>query len=345
MENDLNDFNNSSQLFNRPEPEQKSSKMKPAIIALGVVAALGLAGATAYVLTNNTNTSNASTETSSSATSTASDTSTTSSTTKKTSDGDQKITAGGSYTFTGNISGRIIVETEDAVTITLKDATLSCSEDKAVIKGQENSKISVILEGTNKITATGDGFNVEGDLEISGSGSITIESGDDAIHADRKLMINGGTYNLTAHEGLEATYIIINDGNIIINASDDGINAAQKVDGLTPTVEINGGYVKITMGAGDTDGIDSNGNIIINGGTVDITGQSTIDYDGKAELNGGKLIINGTETTTIPNQMMGGGQGGMAPGEAQNGGGMQNGGQMQNGGGAQNNMRNNRGQM
>ena len=32
---------------------------------------------------------------------------------------------------------------------------------------------------------------------------------------------------------------------------------------------------------GDTDGVDSNGNIIIIGGTVNVTGQSSFDYDGK----------------------------------------------------------------
>ena len=65
------------------------------------------------------------------------------------------------------------------------------------------------------------------------------------------------------------------------------------------------------MGQGDTDGIDSNGDIYINGGTIDITGQSTIDYDGTAVKNGGTLIINGVTTDTIPNQIMGGRGGGM----------------------------------
>ena len=59
---------------------------------------------------------------------------------------------------------------------------------------------------------------------------------------------------------------------------------------------------------------------IINGGTVNITGQSAFDYDGTATLNGGKLIVNGQETTTITNQFMGGGM---------MGGGMMNGAQGQ----------------
>ena len=60
------------------------------------------------------------------------------------------------------------------------------------------------------------------------------------------------------------------------------------------------------MGSGDTDGIDSNGNLYINGGTVDVTGNSTFDYDGTAEYNGGTIIVNGTQVNEIPNQMMGG---------------------------------------
>ena len=72
------------------------------------------------------------------------------------------------------------------------------------------------------------------------------------------------------------------------------------------------------MGQGDTDAIDSNGNIYINGGTITITAQSPFDYDNEAKYTGGKMIINGTETTTITNQMMGGGQGG--PGGNQRGG-------------------------
>ena len=74
---------------------------------------------------------------------------------------------------------------------------------------------------------------------------------------------------------------------------------------------MNGGEVTITMGAGDTDGVDSNGNIVINGGTISVSGQSTFDYDGTAEYNGGTIIENGVETNTMTNQTFGpGGMGG-----------------------------------
>ena len=59
------------------------------------------------------------------------------------------------------------------------------------------------------------------------------------------------------------------------------------------------------MGQGDTDAVDSNGDIIINGGTINVTGQSTFDYDGTGTINGGTVICNGEKVTTLPNQMMG----------------------------------------
>ena len=175
----------------------------------------------------------------------------------------------------------------------------------------------VITGGTYNLTAEADGINTNNSLAVT-DGSFTITVNDDAIHTDGLLQIDGGTFNITGAEGLEGTYVLINDGDIMISASDDGINAGQKSDAYTPTIEINGGNIKISMGQGDTDGIDSNGNIVINGGTVDITGMSAFDYDGTAQFGGGKLIINGVETDSIPNQMMGGGRGNM-PGNFRNG--------------------------
>lgn len=181
-----------------------------------------------------------------------------------------------------------------------------------------------IKNGTFTLDTYDDGIHSNTNTTID-YGTINIKSGDDAIHSDGLLEINNGTFDITAAEGLEATYVKINDGTINISASDDGINAGNKSKEYETTIEINGGYITIKMGQGDTDGIDSNGNIIINGGTIDVTCNSPFDYDGTAEYNGGKLIVNGEETTTITNQMMGGfggnggPQGGMQRGEMPDG--------------------------
>ena len=191
--------------------------------------------------------------------------------------------------------------------------TLAISSSAKGIVCNDSLEIS---GGTYMITAADDGINTNDMLTVSG-GTFTIEAGDDGLHTDGYMGINGGTIDIIAAEGLEATYIMINNGDINITATDDGINAAAKSDDYTPTVEINGGNITIVMGQGDTDGIDSNGNIIINGGTIDISGQSAYDYDGYAELNGGTLTVNGEEITTIENQFGGqmpGGQMGEFPG-------------------------------
>lgn len=181
------------------------------------------------------------------------------------------------------------------------------NESSESAKALKASNIT-LNSGTFKINSNDDGIHSNGDLTIN-DGKYEIKSSDDALHADKLLEINKGSFNITSAEGLEATYVKINDGNITIEASDDGINAGKKSNEYTPTIEINGGNITIKMGNGDTDAVDSNGNLYINGGTIDITGQSPFDYDGEAKYKGGKIIVNGKETTEITNQFMGGMQG------------------------------------
>lgn len=201
---------------------------------------------------------------------------------------------------------------KDEVTVTAGVYTITAA--KHGIRAKDSLSIA---DGSFTITAGEDGLHAEnndderlGNLYIAG-GSFDLTVGDDAIHANTLLQIDGGSITVTAAEGLEGTYIQINGGSIYVSASDDGVNAAHKSSVYTPTFEMNDGTLTIVMGAGDTDGIDSNGNIIINGGTIDVTAQSSFDYDGTAQYNGGTIIVNGQQVNSIPNQMMGGGMGGM----------------------------------
>lgn len=227
------------------------------------------------------------------------------------------IDAGGAYVITGETDdGQIIIDTEDDVELILSDVTIDNPTSAAILVLTEN-ELTITLEGENTLSNSGE-FTEEndddpdaviyspGDIIINGDGTLNITAAaGKGVRANKTLTIESGVFVINTEEGLEATGLTINGGDITINASDDGINASDKTDEFTPYIIINGGSISITMAEGDTDGIDSNGDITINGGTVSINGQSAIDYDGTAVMNGGTLIINGEETDELTNQFPG----------------------------------------
>ena len=159
-------------------------------------------------------------------------------------------------------------------------------------------------------------------------GTFNITSVSDGIRGTTYIQIDGGTINISSTEGIESTYIQINGGTVNVSAVDDGLNASQKSTAVgTPTVEVTGGELTVTMSGNDVDGIDSNGNIIVSGGTININypaqaPSESFDCDGTATYTGGTIIINGTQVDSIPQSMMGGGRGGrgmMMPGQMPNG--------------------------
>ena len=195
----------------------------------------------------------------------------------------------------------------------------------AKVKAIEANDSIRIADGVFELTAGTDGLHAENDDDDTtgyiylGGGTCTIQAGDDGRHATAVIQVDGGQLTIAAAEGIEATYVQLNGGTIAISSWDDGINAAQKSKAYRATVEINGGDITIAMGAGDTDGVDSNGDILVNGGTVSVTGNSTFDYNGTGTITGGTVIVNGQQVTTLPNQMMGG-RGGFGGGWGGNGG-------------------------
>jgi hypothetical protein len=141
----------------------------------------------------------------------------------------------------------------------------------------------------------------------------TLASGDDGIHSDSTLEINGGDISITkCYEGIESAVITINDGNIHLVASDDGINAVSGNDGApimggrpgqdnfnssgNNNLYINGGYIAIdSLG----DGLDINGSINMTGGAVIISGPTSnangaLDYLGAFKITGGFLVAAGS---------------------------------------------------
>jgi hypothetical protein len=208
------------------------------------------------------------------------------------------------------------ITSKDDLKVTGGTYSIECTKN-----GLEGKDSIAVCGGSFTINSGADGLHSEnsddntlGSIYISG-GTFDITSGDDGIHGTTAIVIDGGEFSIDAVEGIEATYIRINDGTISINASDDGINAAAKSTAYDVVIELNGGTISIVMGSGDTDAVDANGSIYVNGGNITITGNSSFDYDTTGELNGGTVIVNGEQITEMPAQMMGGGMaGGMGKG-------------------------------
>lgn len=253
-----------------------------------------------------------------------------------TTDSENTLTVSGQFTADGENNTDAVIYSKDDIVLngtgTLNVTSnygngITCKDDMKITGGTYNVKSALdafeandtisVYDGTFNITTNKDGFHCEND-EAEGSitisdGTFTINGGSDGIQACAVLQIDGGDFNITAAEGLEATYIVINDGNITIDASDDGINAVTNTNAYETAIVFNGGNINVSVGQGDTDAIDSNGSIYVNGGTINVTAQmSSFDYDKTAEFNGGTIIVNGQEVSEIPQSMMDGGmRGGM----------------------------------
>lgn len=214
-------------------------------------------------------------------------------------------------------------------------STTQTEEDSTSQKGIKGESTYAINGGTFNIDSADDCLHAGGEMVIA-AGRFTLRSGDDAVHCDGALTIRSGTFNIPyCYEGIEGLSITIEDGLFDITSHDDGLNAAGGADssgfggfGNRPQdafsassdsfILINGGSFTIVSGG---DSVDSNGDLTINDGTLDLTcsgaGDTALDCDGTYTNNGGDVTTNdGSEEN--PGQM-GGGMGGRPSQERQTG--------------------------
>lgn len=207
------------------------------------------------------------------------------------------VQADGSLTISG---GTFAVTANGGHTTALIDDSASC-------KGLKAGKTLTVSGGTVNVDSADDALHAN-DVTVSG-GTLTLASGDDAVHADNDLVIgvkgSSSTSNpkidITAsYEGLEGTTVSVYSGDIDVAASDDGVNAANSDLGERSdkyAIHIADGDLYIDAGS---DGLDSNNDISITGGRVEVYGadammDAAIDYDGTFTLSGGTLFGAGME--------------------------------------------------
>lgn len=212
------------------------------------------------------------------------------------------ITGAGSYRISGKAEDtQILVRAgkEDDVRLILDGADITCRTAPAIavetardprVPGEYGVTIELAAGSENLITGShtkaldDDGNALEYDGAIGSQVSLGFEgSGSLTVDAD--------------NEGVEVAFghLTINGGVIHIRACDDPLNVAE--DGVG-TLTINDGYVYSAvkpLEGSEGDGVDSNGYIVFNGGTIinlahPSSGDSGIDSDMGSSINGGLVV-------------------------------------------------------
>jgi len=163
--------------------------------------------------------------------------------------------------------------------------------------------VNIIAEGgTININAADDAVHSEGNIVING-GELSLSTSDDGIHSEGLITINGDEVYITkSYEGIEGPSITVNNGIVSIVSSDDGFNASKGNGGENDDgsyLYLKGGSIFVNTPGND--GLDSNGSIVISGGTVVVHGPQSqpevgMDYNGTCNISGGFLIMSGTNS-------------------------------------------------
>ena len=231
-----------------------------------------------------------------------------------------KITAGGGQTCLGNSTGSQGGRPGGGMGFGMEGN--SCSPDSSM-KGFKADSNIVIEAGKIEINSRDDGIHSDGNLTITG-GFATVKSDDDGIHAEKTLTIKGGTVEVTmAYEGMEAAYMNFEGGVTSVVTTNDawnaaGANASSSTGGNNggrpggggfgfgsdgSKIKVTGGFHYLYVGTGDTDGMDSNGDIDMTGGVVIIECRMNggmggmVDSNGDTQISGGKMLGFGTNNS------------------------------------------------
>ena len=216
---------------------------------------------------------------------------------------DDERTSGTKYAFITSCKGVKVGVVEYEVTTTAADNSEITTEYTV-----DDGDYCLVVDGTElTVDSYDDALHVNNGNAFVLSGKLTLATLNDGLTADGLVRISGGDITVTtSYEGIEGAYVEIVGGNIDVTSSDDGLNAASDDTSIVEHIIISGGTVVVNA---QGDGLDSNGTILIGGGTVSVYGPTNggnggLDADGGILVNGGTLFVvsaNGMVETPASN--------------------------------------------
>lgn len=210
------------------------------------------------------------------------------------------------YAVSGNGTGQLSVYSTYKYQLAFQGLTLHCPDAPAV-NNQCHKTCYAVLNGENSLSdgttyaaSTEDRkatFFSEGQVCFSGAGSLNVTGNcKHAIACDDYVRFCKGTGTVTltanASDGLHTNDgVIINDGNIIIQAAGEGIQCD------TSSVVVTGGTVRVT--SPNDKGILAYGNIDISGGVIEVTSKyKCIKTKSNLTVSGGVITAVATGSSS-----------------------------------------------
>lgn len=232
------------------------------------------------------------------------------------------INAGGTYVLRGTWNGQIAVDAggDASVTFILDGVSVVCTAAPAFIVYSARECCTADVTGSHEPDTSDAGVRIvisDGSVnDFSGSNVFRIlktkykDDGDTqkkshkydgAFYSCVTMEIDGGDGVLnieSSFEGLDSElHLTVNGGRINIRSANDGVNVNE--DGVS-VFTLNGGEMSVLSGLGaEGDGIDSNGYIVINGGTLyaiaNPASDEGLDSENGTFINGGTVVQLGSD--------------------------------------------------
>lgn len=193
----------------------------------------------------------------------------------------------GTYTLSGTLSnGSVVVNAPgEDVTLILNGVNITNQNGPAIVFANTKESFIVLATSSNNLLTDGTAVHSDYDAALYSVASLTLRG-------SGALTINGRSQEGIATEN----HMTFEDGVYDITSVDDGLNANQD---RVSVITINGGYLSIKSGG---DGIDSNGSVVINDGSIITASALTdmsggIDADGTVTINGGMVVSTGNRNS------------------------------------------------